>query len=138
MCIRDSSYLKPQVLIQNMTTENYHIYGGQQGAVGHGAQARENTFNQIVQSIDEGQLKKLAEELCRLRTAMKEKESTPEHDIEIGTIAQAESSAKAGDKSKTLEFLTKAGKWTLDIAKSIAVPIATQLLEAKIGLPLGS
>ena len=129
------NYLKPQVLIQNMTTENYNIYGGQQGAVGHGAQALQNTFDQLAQSIDESRLKELAAELSRLRVAMKENASAPEHDIEIGNVAQAESSASSGNKSKTLEFLTKAGKWTLDVAKSIAVPIATQLLEAKIGLP---
>jgi hypothetical protein len=76
----------------------------------------------------------LLSELPTLRHAMKERASEPEHDIAIGAIAQAEASAAEGDKTKAVSFLSKAGKWTLDVAQSIGVPVAAALLESAMGL----
>ena len=63
----------------------YNISGGNQGAVGDGAQASNflQTSNQALSSLD---LKELAAELSALRQAAKQESSDVEHDIAIGEI----------------------------------------------------
>lgn len=71
----------------------YNISGGNQGAVGDGAQASNflQNSNQALSSLD---LKELAAELSALRQAAKQESSDVEHDIAIGEISAAEFSAK--------------------------------------------
>jgi len=51
-----------------------------------------------------------------------------------GAVASAESCAKKGDGSGALEYLSKAGKWAIDVATTIGVPVATEALKKVIGL----
>lgn len=113
--------------------DQYNI--GQAGAVGPRAHAHDMTFNQIWnENKNDIDLSVLAKELAKLRTELKKEASEPDHDISIGTIASAESSAREGNGPKTLEYLSKTGKWALDVATKIGVPVVTEALKKAIGL----
>ena len=49
-----------------------------------------------------------------LRRHLRQEAVEPEHDVAIGAVANAEVAAKEGNGPKALEWLGKAGKWTLD------------------------
>jgi hypothetical protein len=109
-----------------MSRDTYNI-SGQAGAVGPRAHAHDNTFGQVQSGID---LPKLAEELGRLRDAMKgEATGAREQDNAIGAVADAEEAAARGDGPAALQYLKSAGKWTLGIAEKIGVAIATEALK---------
>ena len=69
-----------------------------------------------------------------LRRYLRQEAVEPEHDVAIGAIANAEVAAKEGNGPKTLEWLGKAGKWTLDNAGKIGVEVATAALKIALGL----
>jgi uncharacterized protein YjbI with pentapeptide repeats len=109
-----------------MSQDTYNI-SGQAGAVGHGARAHNNTFQQIQGGID---LPKLADELGRLRGAMKDEGTgTREQDKAIGVVADAEEAAAKGDGPAALQYLKSAGEWTLGIAEKIGVPVVIEALK---------
>ncbi|MFC7478525.1 pentapeptide repeat-containing protein [Dankookia sp. GCM10030260] len=113
----------------NMSRDTYNI-PGQAGAVGSGASAHGNIFQQVQGGID---LAKLAEELGRLRVAMKgDATGTREQDKAIGAVADAEEAAAKGDGPAALGYLKSAGKWTLGIAEKIGVALATEALKRVI------
>jgi hypothetical protein len=113
--------------------DSYNISGGQIGAVGPNAHAHDMTFNQIWnQSGESIDLESLASQLETLRAALRKEASEPEHDVALGAVAAAQSAAKKKDGPKTLEYLATAGKWTLDIATKIGVPIAIEALKRAI------
>ena len=112
-----------------MSRDTYNI-PGQAGAVGPGAHTEKNTFQQIQGGID---LPKLAEELGRLRAAMKgETTGTREQDKAIGVVADAEEAATKGDGPAALQYLKSAGKWTLGIAEKIGVDLAVEALKKEM------
>jgi hypothetical protein len=115
------------------TMAEYKNYG-QAGAIGKNARSDQNNFVQAAPSepID---LAELAKQLAQVRVEMKKKANPDdaEQDAEIGAIAQAEKAAKSGDQSKTLEFLKGAGKWTLEVTKSIAAGLVKDAIEGKFG-----
>jgi hypothetical protein len=108
---------------------------GQVGAQGPHAHAHDINFHQLWsytgQSLD---LPALATQLATLRQHLRQEAVKPEHDIAIGAVANAEVAAKEGNGPKTLEFLSKAGQWTLDNATKIGVGIATAALKTALGL----
>lgn len=110
-----------------MSRDIYNI-SGQAGAVGPNAHAHDNTFQQLqAGGID---LPKLAEELGRLRTYLRQEgKDEPEADEAIGAVAAAEKAAKQGDEAGVLRHLKAAGKWTLGIAEKVAVPLAVEVLK---------
>jgi Pentapeptide repeats (8 copies) len=108
-----------------MSRDTYNI-PGQAGAVGPGAHAEKNTFQQIQAGID---LPKLADELGRLRGAMKDEATgAREQDKAIGVVADAEEAAARGDGPAALQYLKSAGEWTLGIAEKIGVGVAIEAL----------
>jgi hypothetical protein len=108
---------------------------GQVGAQGPGAHAHDMTFNQLwSQSGHSIDLQALAMELTTLRRHLRQEAVEPEHDIAIGAVANAEVAAKEGNGPRTLEWLGKAGKWTLDNAVKIGVGVATAALKTALGL----
>jgi uncharacterized protein YjbI with pentapeptide repeats len=112
-----------------MSKGDTNINTGQAAVVGRKAHAHDNTLQQIQAGagID---LPKLAEELGRLRNAMKgESAGTPEHDEAIGAVAGAEKAAAKGDGPAALQYLKSAGKWTFGIAEKIGVPLAVEALK---------
>jgi len=109
---------------------------GQAGAMGDKARSDTNTFVQSA-PIDSIDLGALAKQLAQVRTEMKKRANPDDadQDSEIGAIAQAEKAANSGDQSKALEVLKGAGKWTLEIAKSVAAGIVKDAIEGKFGAP---
>jgi hypothetical protein len=102
---------------------------GQAGSVGDNAHAHDMTFQQAwnQSNID---LPRLAEELTRLRAAMKqETEGTREQDKAIVAVADAEEAAINGDGPTTLQRLKAAGKWALGIAEKIGVTVAAEAIK---------
>ena len=78
------------------------------------------------------ELKALADELEKLRAEMKNSATSAEQDVAVGAVAQAAIEAKKGDKSRALEFLSKAGEWALDVATKIGVSVAVEALKQSI------
>ena len=130
----DSQIVENQYNYFFMNDQRTQISGGQQGAVGPGASASNNVFNQWSQSINGADLATLGEQLASLRGEMKQHSSTPEHDIAIGVIAEAETAAKKGDGPKTFESLKRAGTWALDLAKEVGVSMAAEALKQAVGM----
>ena len=87
---------------------------------------------EIVNNLNDEKMATLAIELSLLRMEMKKFTTTPEQDIEIATIANAEIAAKQEDKQKLISILKNAGKWTLDVATKIGVSLATEVLKKSI------
>ena len=132
---RLETYLKTEINIQNLNMNNkYNITGGQQGAVGDNASVQKITFNQLVQTMDEPTLAKLVTELPVLKAELERRVKAPEHQAAVIAVGEAEVAARSKDPSKVLASLVKAGKWTLEVAKSIAVPLATKYLESSLGM----
>lgn len=113
--------------------DTYNV--GQAGAVGPNAHAHDMTFTQIGSQIEKSiDLSQLADELSKLRQAMKAEATDAEHDIAVSDIAKAEQAAKTKDSSKLAEYLQSAGKWTLEIASKIGVPLAIEALKKATGM----
>jgi hypothetical protein len=109
---------------------------GQVAAMGPNAQATDIKFQQLwTQEQNRLDLPQLACELRLLVEALGSEARDPEHQLDIGAIAAAEASAKAGNGPKTLEYLKKTGVWVLDVASKIGVPLAVAAIKAKAGLP---
>lgn len=116
------------VIEGDMSTNTYNSTG-QIGAVGPNAHVHDVTFQQ---AWDQSGINValLAEELGRLRTAMKrESGDTPEQDEAIGAIAQAQKASVANDGPAALRALKGAGQWALDVAQKAAVPVAVEALK---------
>ena len=100
---------------------------GQAGAVGPHAHAHDMSFQQIQGGLD---LPKLAEELGRLREAMRNRATgTREQDKAIGAVADAEDAATRGDGSAVLRYLRNAGTWTLKVAEDFGAAVAVEALK---------
>lgn len=116
--------------------DKYNV-SGQAGAVGSNAHAHDMTFNQLGSQIEKSvDLMQLANELSKLRQAMMKESTEVEHSIAVGEIAKAEQAAQSKDSSKIAEHLKSAGKWALDIASKIGVPIAVEALKRSMEIRL--
>jgi uncharacterized protein YjbI with pentapeptide repeats len=138
-------YLSHEVFPRLLGSGHTNVYGdltvgdkyiaGQVGAQGPSAHAHDMTFNQLWsqsgRSID---LQALAAELSTLRRHLRQEAVEPEHDVAVGVVANAEVAAKEGNGPKALEWLGKAGKWTLDNAVKIGVGVATAAIKTALGL----
>jgi hypothetical protein len=106
---------------------NTTVKGGN-AAIGDGAKI-ENRYDKV--EID---LKVLSQELSELRIAARKNASEVEHDIVVGEIEAAETAANNGNKEAVYKHLANAGKWALDIASKIGVPLATEVLKQSMAL----
>jgi hypothetical protein len=110
-----------------MSKGDTNINYGQAAAVGREADIHDNVFQQIQGGVD---LPKLAEELGRLREAMKRSATgTREQDKAIGAVADAEDAATRGDGSAVLRCLRNAGTWTLKVAEEFGAAVAVEALK---------
>lgn len=124
----NSGTIYPEV--KNMG-DKYTVY--QAAAVGPNAHAHDMTLNQNYDQIDNSiNLLQLTKELSTLQEAMIEEASTTEHRIAIGDVAKAEQAAEINDSAKVREHLKSAGKWSLDIATKIGVPVAIEALKKSL------
>jgi hypothetical protein len=110
-----------------MSKGDTNVNYGQAAAVGRKADVHNNVFQQIQGGFD---LPKLAEELGRLRNAMRgETTGTRDEDKAIGAVADAEEAATNNDGPAVLRYLKGAGTWGLKIAEQIGVSLATETLK---------
>lgn len=116
--------------------DNYQA--GQAGAMGPQAHAENMSFNQRSQQAQDSiDLPTLANELAKLRAAIKSDASAPDAaatDVAAGTLAQAEQAAKGGDRQKVFEQLKQVGKWVLDVGTKIGAEVAVKAIESAIGV----
>ena len=111
--------------------DTYNV--GQGVGVGRNVKMTNTTVNQV-QSQGAGiDLPTLVTQLEQLRAEMKKQASEPEHDVAVGAIAAAESEAKKGDEASAMQKLSAAGKWALDLAVKIGVPVAIDAIKKSSG-----
>lgn len=104
-----------RVTIEGIDMGDTYNTSGQSAAVGRGAHAHDNTF-QLVQNQSPLDLPRLAEELARLRAAMKrEVGDTPDADEAVGAVASAQKAAAAGNSAGMTQHLKRA----LDILEPV-------------------
>jgi hypothetical protein len=130
-------FVRQSIIVKEQIMGDKFNVSGQAGAVGPNAHAHDMTFNQIGNQLEESiDLMALANELSTLRQAMMKESTEVEHSIAVGDVAKAEQAAKSKNATKVVEYLKSAGKWTLDIASKIGVPIAIEALKRAMGIPL--
>ena len=109
---------------------------GQVGAMGRGARAQDNTFQQVWNQLAPGlDFEALGSELERLRVAMKAEATTGEHDLAVAEIAKTEIAVGEKQGPKALEHLKAAGQWALDVSVKVGTGVATAALKAALGIP---
>lgn len=87
-----------------------------------------NAFNKTkVENVPD--LAQLAEELARLREALRQNAKHIEHDIAVSEVGQAEKAATDKNFPKALEHLNKAGRWAFEIAKELGVSVAVDMMK---------
>jgi hypothetical protein len=86
---------------------------------------------QAIQGLDLGQL---ARQLADLKNKLKDGAKTPEQFASLAAVAEGEQSARDGNERGVVEALKKAGKWALDVATKIGVPIAVKAIVASLGI----
>ena len=113
--------------------DSYQV--GQAGAVGPNSIAIGQRFIQVWnKQVDEIDLNLLAPELHTLRDKARGSSSgTPDQDVALGELANAEVAAEQGDGPKALSHLARAGQWALSVAREIGVPVAIKAIEMAIG-----
>lgn len=109
---------------------------GQAGAVGPNAHAEHMTFTQQWnEAAADTDLGALAEQLAKLRQAMKSEATALDQDKAVGAVAEAEDAARKGDGPTVFQRLAAAGKWALDMAIKIGAEVAATALKKSLGLP---
>lgn len=122
-------------VIVSKKRDTYSVTGGSQvGVVGPNTQTGDLTLNQAARSPEPMDLLVLADELSRLRAAMKAEASDAAQDGAVGDVAKAEQAAKAKDGFRVSEHLKSAGQWALEIAEKIGVRLAADTISRAAGL----
>jgi hypothetical protein len=112
-----------QIIKEQIMNDQYKtgdVYGGIVGGHVHDVNFTQS-WNQLRTSVD---LPVLAEQLSQLREELLKRAADAEHHAAIGAVASAEIEARKGDGPKALEYLSRAGKWALDVATQIGVRVA--------------
>lgn len=94
-----------------------------------------NVHERLEKEIKKVDLEKLSEELEKLDAAIKKIAKKPEQKKCGTTISAARKNAQNGDRKKLTKNLAVAGKWTLDVAKQIGVPLVAELLKISLFAP---
>lgn len=107
----------------------------QVGVMGGTVHAHDMTVQQFSQqAVGRIDLPSLAQELGKLRMALKADATTAEEDATVGEIALAEVAAIRNDEPDALCHLKNAGKWALSVAEKIGVGVATSALKTVLGI----
>jgi hypothetical protein len=110
--------------------DQYYI-SGQAGAVGPGAKAEANTFNQTNQDID---IQVLAKELEQVSEYLAADAGDPDKEEDIATIVLAKKAAQRGDEVKALELLSSVGKWVIDATTQVGASLFAAIIQKQMGL----
>jgi hypothetical protein len=123
-------------LFERLNTAGVRVMGdqynisGQAAAVGPGATAEGNTFNQINQDID---IQVLANELEQLSQHLAADAGDPEKEEDIATIVLAKKAAQRGDTVKALELLSSVGKWVIDATTQVGTSLVAAIFQKQMG-----
>ena len=88
----------------------------------------------MVDSMPDGELRSLAEQLGSLRQALQTKAISADNFVELGQVAQAEKAAQAGDKTGVFDALKKVGRWSLDGARDLGVALLAEVIKKSAGI----
>ena len=145
--VTDPGFITGQLGIKSHYQVKYRREGTQPEGVpgyvihvsGPNARVNLNSIDNSQNSVSyiQNNLTEVADELIRLRAALLERATDPEHYVAVGSIAQAEIAAKAGDGGKVqsaMSGLGTAGKWAFGVAKDIGVNVAAEIIKKSVGL----
>ncbi|WP_432252251.1 hypothetical protein [Streptomyces sp. HNM1019] len=116
--------------VNSIMNDQYNV--NQAGAVGRESKAEGNTFFQVIQQGSD--LRPLASELEFLRSEMRRSAQSPDEDLAVAAIGQAQVGAQEGDAEVTRSHLARAGTWALETASAIGTKIAEAAIRASMGL----
>lgn len=118
----------------DITVGDKYVNNGQAGVVGSGITIANSSFNQVwndyAETID---YEKLYEELDVLKKHIMGIAKTPEEQVEIGYIAEAQISCKSQLREQLFDKLKKIGKWVFDRACSIGVNVVVDAIKVAAG-----
>ena len=115
--------------------DQFHVSGGQIGAIGPGAHAHDINFNQQWNELgSEINLRELEPELAQVREAMKNEATENEHYQALAEVSSAEEAARSDDGPKVLEHLRSAGTWALDAATKTGSKLAVEAIKHSMGM----
>jgi hypothetical protein len=92
----------------------------------------QQSWNQIEPEVN---LSDLAAELSRLRDELAAGPSSQDHERAVAEVEAAVEAARSGNGPRVLALLSRAGKWVLNVATQIGVPVATAALKQALGVP---
>jgi hypothetical protein len=110
--------------------------------VGSNIDVHDNEFAQFVNVMDQLDFDKLAQELTKLRDELLKVMTSAEGHIAvdgvtaaevgiaIGAVSEAETAACNRDAQGVGQHLAKVGRWVLDAAKQIGIPVAVEAINA--------
>jgi hypothetical protein len=78
-------------------------------------------------------LEDLRLQLKELRMALRDRAGEPQEDISVGAVGEAELAAANRDEKGLMLALRKAGRWALDAAQQVGLPVAAAALAKAIG-----
>jgi len=110
--------------------ETGDVYGGIVGGHVHDVNMTQ-TWNQLRANLD---LAELGQQLSVLRAELLKDARDHEQFAPVGALASAELEAKEGNGPKALEYLSKAGKWALDVATKVGETVAAEALKRAHGI----
>jgi hypothetical protein len=125
------------------TFNNSNIGSAGDHAVNYG-----HLYNQWSQSGTSMNLENLGAELTRLKAELARQRAAPADEATTGddattdtvkeaasaAITEAAAAALQGDGKTAFSYLSKAGTWAFEVAKTIGVPVALAALKTAIGL----
>jgi hypothetical protein len=118
-----------------MSKNEYNISKSQIGAVGDGAKAENNTFQQMNYSLPENfDYSALSDELKRLKPILTEKAQTPEQKASVELVVVAEDEVSKKNGNAVVKSLIGAGKWVLGVAEDIGAKITAEIISKHMGI----
>ncbi len=111
--------------------------GANIGGVSTGSGAINQGVNNFQPTFLQGEdLAALAKELGALRERVAALPDGPDKQQAVAAVAEAEDGAAKNDKQQIWTAFCKGGAWLLNVAKDLALPIATHAIAAAIGIAL--
>jgi hypothetical protein len=117
---------------------NNYTSHGPVGAMGENNVVQESHITQNNEGISSAQTETLARELAELTATLRTLATDPTHYHALGDLASAQLAAGKGDIPTAVTYLSKlgkAGKWVLDVAASLGIPVAVSAIKEALHLP---
>lgn len=129
-----SDLLRPVNEGVHVEMTEYNITKSQVGAVGPEAHAHDMTFQQTNIDVSDIDAATLAAELDQLREELARTASERDQYSDLVAVSDAAAEAREGKTAEALKKLAAVGKWALDVATKVGVPVATEAIKRATGL----